>query len=119
MVANALPVLNQLVSWLMVQESRWTWPKRKAGLKLQVEHDAPDDVALPRSIGLWQLHIPDLILGIQSVEENEVIEAEVSVEPEPADSKLDKVASLLAPKTDLCQSLNPSLFPMSLNPTIF
>ena len=45
-------------------------------------------------------HIPDLILGIQSVEESEVIEAEVSVEPEPADSKLDKVASLLAPKTD-------------------
>ena len=47
-----------------------------------------------------RFHIPDLILGIQSVEENEVIEAEVSVEPEPADSKLDKVASLLAPKTD-------------------
>ena len=34
-----------------------------------------------------RFHIPDLILGIQSVEENEVIEAEVSVEPEPADSK--------------------------------
>ena len=47
-----------------------------------------------------RFHIPDLILGIQSVEENEVIEAEVSVEPEPADSKLDKVASLLTPKTE-------------------
>ena len=47
-----------------------------------------------------RFHIPDLILGIQSVEENEVIEAEVSVEPEPADSKLDKVANLLAPKTE-------------------
>ena len=47
-----------------------------------------------------RFHIPDLILGIQSVEENEVIEAEVSVEPESADSKLDKVANLLAPKTD-------------------
>ena len=47
-----------------------------------------------------RFHIPDLILGIQSVEENEVIEAEVSVEPEPADSKLDRVANLLVPKTD-------------------
>ena len=47
-----------------------------------------------------RFHIPDLILGIQSVEENEVIEAEVSIESEPADSKLDKVANLLAPKTE-------------------
>ena len=47
-----------------------------------------------------RFHIPDLILGIQSVEENEVIDAEVSVEPEPAGDKLDKVASLLTPKTD-------------------
>ena len=47
-----------------------------------------------------RFHIPDLILGIQSVEENEVIEAEISIESEPADSKLDKVANLLAPKTD-------------------
>ena len=45
-------------------------------------------------------HIPDLLLGIQTVEESEVIEAEVSVEPEPADSKLNKVANLLAPKAD-------------------
>ena len=47
-----------------------------------------------------RFHIPDLILGIQSVEENEVIEAEVSIESEPADSKLDKAVNLLAPKTD-------------------
>ena len=47
-----------------------------------------------------RFHIPDLILGIQSVEENEVIEAEISIESEPADSKLDKVANLLAPKTE-------------------
>jgi hypothetical protein len=47
-----------------------------------------------------RLYIPDLLLGLRSVEENEVIEAEVSVEPEPAGDKLDKVASLLVPKTD-------------------
>ena len=47
-----------------------------------------------------RFHIPDLILGIQSVEENEVIEAEVTVAPEPAESKLDKVAEILAPKTE-------------------
>lgn len=48
-----------------------------------------------------RFHIPDLILGIQSVEENEVIEAEVTVAPEPAESKLDKVSEILAPKTEL------------------
>ena len=47
-----------------------------------------------------RFHIPDLILGIQSVEENEVIEAEVTVSPEPAESKLDKVSEILAPKTE-------------------
>ena len=47
-----------------------------------------------------RFHIPDLILGIQSVEENEVIEAEVTVTPEPAESKLDKVSEILAPKTE-------------------
>ena len=47
-----------------------------------------------------RFHIPDLILGIQSVEENEVIEAEITVAPEPAESKLDKVAEILAPKTE-------------------
>ena len=45
-------------------------------------------------------YIPDILNGMNSVDEAEVIEAEVSVEPEPADSKLDKVANLLAPKTD-------------------
>jgi len=47
-----------------------------------------------------RFHIPDLILGIQSVEENEVIDAEVTVAPEPAESKLNKVAEILAPKTE-------------------
>ena len=47
-----------------------------------------------------RFHIPDLILGIQSVEENEVIEAEVTVGPEPAESKLDKVNNLLSGVTD-------------------
>jgi|TARA_B100000085_G_scaffold205601_1_gene189219 hypothetical protein len=47
-----------------------------------------------------RFHIPDLILGIQSVEEvEEIIEAEVTVEPQPKQDKLDAVANLLAPKS--------------------
>ncbi len=52
-----------------------------------------------------RFHIPDLILGIQSVEENEVIEAEVTVAPEPAESKLDKVSGILSGKTEAPQEL--------------
>ena len=44
--------------------------------------------------------IPDLILGIQSVEENEVIDADVEVIQEAPESKLDKVNEILAPKTE-------------------
>ena len=66
-----------------------------------------------------RFHIPDLILGIQSVEENEVIEAEVSVEPEPADSKLDKVANLLAPKTDPEPVPEPEPVPDVIEPDDF
>ena len=47
-----------------------------------------------------RFHIPDLILGIQSVEENEVIDAEIAVVPEPTESKLDQVNEILAPKTE-------------------
>ena len=47
-----------------------------------------------------RFHIPDLILGIQSVEENEVIDAEVAVVPELTESKLDQVNKILAPKTE-------------------
>ena len=50
-----------------------------------------------------RFHIPDLILGIQSVEENEVIEAEITVAPEPAESKLDKVSGILSGKTETSQ----------------
>ena len=50
-----------------------------------------------------RFHIPDLILGIQSVEENEVIEAEITVAPEPAESKLDKVSGILSGKTEAPQ----------------
>tara|TARA_A100001515_G_scaffold135817_2_gene127009 strand:- start:2935 stop:3612 length:678 start_codon:yes stop_codon:yes gene_type:complete len=56
-------------------------------------------------------HIPDLILGIQSVEENEVIDAEVTVAPEQAKSKLDKVAEILAPKTEPQPVPTPDLSP--------
>ena len=47
-----------------------------------------------------RLYIPDLLLGLRSVEENEVIDAEVAVVPEPAESKLDQVNEILAPKTE-------------------
>ena len=47
-----------------------------------------------------RFHIPDLILGIQSVEENEVIDAEIAVVPGAPDSKIDQVSELLAPKTE-------------------
>lgn len=62
---------------------------------------------MPQTMLRWRaassfgrFHIPDLILGIQSVEENEVIEAEVSVAPEPPESKLDQINSTLAPKAE-------------------
>ena len=50
-----------------------------------------------------RFHIPDLILGIQSVEENEVIEAEIEVVQEATESKLDQVNNLLATVTDTPQ----------------
>ena len=54
-----------------------------------------------------RFHIPDLILGIQSVEENEVIEAEVAVVPDSTESTLDKVQELLVPKTEPVQVPTP------------
>ncbi len=54
-----------------------------------------------------RFHIPDLILGIQSVEENEVIDAEVAVMPDSTESTLDKVQDLLAPKTEPVQVPTP------------
>ena len=58
-----------------------------------------------------RFHIPDLILGIQSVEENEVIDAEIQVVPESPESKLDKVNEILAPKTEPQPVLTPDLSP--------
>ena len=58
-----------------------------------------------------RFHIPDLILGIQSVEENEVIDAEIQVVPESPESKLDKVNEILAPKTEPQPVPTPDLSP--------
>ena len=58
-----------------------------------------------------RFHIPDLILGIQSVEENEVIEAEIEVVQETTESKLDQVNNLLAPVTATPQEQPPSTTP--------
>ena len=55
-----------------------------------------------------RFHIPDLILGIQSVEENEVIEAKVKVVPESPESKLDIVSKILAPETKPQPALDQS-----------
>jgi len=45
-------------------------------------------------------YIPDILNGMGSVDEAEVIEADIKVAPSTAEDKLDKVASLLAPKAD-------------------
>ena len=58
-----------------------------------------------------RFHIPDLILGIQSVEENEVIDAEIQVVPKSPESKLDKVNEILAPKTEPQPVPTPDLSP--------
>ena len=59
-----------------------------------------DDAVDHAASAFGRFHIPDLILGIQSVEENEVIDAEIAVVPEAPESKLDQVSELLAPKTE-------------------
>ena len=43
-----------------------------------------------------RFHIPDLILGIQSVEEGEVIDADIEVVQPPSETKADQVNSMLA-----------------------
>ena len=45
-------------------------------------------------------YIPDILNGMSSVDEAEVIEADIKVAPSTAEDKLDKVSNLLAPKTD-------------------
>jgi len=45
-------------------------------------------------------YIPDILNGMSSVDEAEAIEADIKVAPSTAEDKLDKVANLLAPKTD-------------------
>ena len=59
-----------------------------------------------------RFHIPDLILGIQSVEENEVIDAEIEVVEEAPESKLDKVNEILAPKTEPQAVPSPEPLPL-------
>ena len=61
-----------------------------------------------------RFHIPDLMLGIQSVEENEVIDAEIEVVEETPQSKLDKVAEILVPKTEPQPVPTPSPEPLPL-----
>ena len=57
-------------------------------------------------------YIPDLILGIKSVEENEVIEAEIEVVEETPQSKLDKVNEILVPKTEPQPVTSPEPLPL-------
>ena len=64
-----------------------------------------------------RFHIPDLILGIQSVEENEVIEAEIEVVQETTESKLDQVNNLLAPVTATPQEQGKTDSPTEPSPS--
>ena len=66
-----------------------------------------------------RFYIPDLILGIQSVEENEVIDAEVQVVPEPAESKLDQVNSIITAKTEPEQVPAPEPVSVATEPDDF
>jgi len=59
-----------------------------------------------------RFYIPDLILGIQSVEENEVIDAEIEVVEETPESKLDKVNEILIPKTEPQPVPSPEPLPL-------
>ena len=58
-----------------------------------------------------RFHIPDLILGIQSVEENEVIDAEIEVVQNTPESKLEQVSEILAPKTEVSPAPSPDMSP--------
>ena len=56
-------------------------------------------------------YIPDILNGMSSVDEAEVIEAEIKVAPSPVDDKLDKVNEILAPKTEPQPVPTPDLSP--------
>ena len=64
-------------------------------------------------------YIPDILNGMGSVDEAEVIEADIKVAPSTAEDKLDKVASLLAPKTDPVPVPEPEPVPDAIEPDDF
>ena len=59
-----------------------------------------------------RLYIPDLLLGLRSIEENEVIDAEIEVVEETPQSKLDKVNEILVPKTEPQPVSSPESLPL-------
>lgn len=64
-----------------------------------------------------RFHIPDLILGIQSVEENEVIDAEIEVVNKTPESKLDQVNSIITAKTEP-EQVPPKTEPEQVSPPL-
>jgi len=64
-----------------------------------------------------RFHIPDLILGIQSVEENEVIDAEIEVVDKTPESKLDQVNSIITAKTEP-EQVPPKTEPKQVSPPL-
>ena len=66
-----------------------------------------------------RFYIPDLILGIQSVEENEVIDAEVQVVPDSPESKLDQVNSIMNAKTETEPAPAPEPVSVAIEPDDF
>ena len=64
-------------------------------------------------------YIPDILNGMSSVDEAEVIEADIKVAPSTSEDKLDKVASLLAPKTDPVPVPEPEPVPDVIEPDDF
>ena len=61
-----------------------------------------------------RLYIPDLLLGLRSIEENEVIDAEIEVVPDQSESTLDQISDMLAPKAEPEPVPDPSPEPIPL-----
>ena len=79
---------------------------------------------MPQTMLRWRaassfgrFHIPDLILGIQSVEENEVIDAEIEVVDKTPESKLDQVNSIITAKTEP-EQVPPKTEPEQVSPPL-
>ena len=117
-----LPVVASVPSGEEVRGVKITleMAKAKVGPQHQVAFNASTDASCSAEF-FWQLYIPDILNGMSSVEEAEVIEADIKVAPSTAEDKLDKVPwpEPIPLKLTLCQSLEPEPVSDVTNPTIF